>query len=135
MKRLLLSTALALAVASPANAARICSQSRKCVNVAPSAAKALQCVIHYVEQAGVRIVAMRGYGHGTVHGSQHPAGRALDINQTGRGRFGRNPRVPGHVADAAADHCGVISGNRWANNDNGHWNLGHSARRTVAKKE
>lgn len=101
--------------------------------VAPSAAKALQCVVDRIEASGVRIVSMRGYGPGTVTGSLHPSGRALDINQTGRGRFDGTPYIPRRVSNAAADKCGVISGARWADNDNGHWNLPGSVGRRRAR--
>ena len=115
---------------SHAEAATVKSRSGILIHVAENARSALQCVVNYVEKAGVRIVSMRGYGPGTIAHSLHPSGQAIDINQVGRGVFGRNPRVPGRVADKAADKCGVISGNRWANNDLGHWNLGHMASRS-----
>jgi hypothetical protein len=91
------------------------------ISVNPSAQVALQCVVDYVEQAGIKITAMRGYGRGTVRGSLHPSGRAIDINQTARDAT--RPRVPRDVANNAADKCGVVSGARWSYPDNGHWNL------------
>lgn len=102
-------------------AARVRSKSGVTVRVNPSARAALQCVVNYVENAGVKIKFMRGYGAGTVRGSMHPGGRALDINQTARDVT--RPRVPRSVSNAAADNCGVISGARWGYADNGHWNL------------
>lgn len=96
------------------------------VRVAPAARAALQCVVDYVEGAGVRIAAMRGYGRGTVRGSLHPGGKALDINQTARDVT--RPAVPRSVSNAAADRCGVISGARWGYADNGHWNLAVTGR-------
>jgi len=103
------------------NAAIVRSRSGVAVRVAPSAQRALQCVVDFVEAAGVRIKAMRGYGPGTVHGSLHPSGRALDINQVARNRT--RPFVSPRIANAAADACGVVSGARWSYADNGHWNL------------
>ena len=97
------------------------SRSGVSVRVSPNAHTALQCVVDYVEAAGVRIKAMRGYGPGTVRASLHPSGRALDINQTDRDIT--IPHVPRLVSNAAADKCGVISGARWGYADNGHWNL------------
>jgi hypothetical protein len=91
------------------------------VRVAPSARAALQCVIDFVEAHGVRIVSLRGRGPGTVRGSLHPSGRALDINQLRRDVT--RPRVPRKVSIAAARHCDVRSGAEWRNADNGHWNL------------
>jgi len=76
----------------------------------------------------VRIKYMRGYGKGTVRGSLHPSGNAIDINQTHRDRT--SPAVPRHVANAAADRCGVVSGARWGYADNGHWNMTQTARGT-----
>lgn len=98
------------------------------IHVAASARKALQCVVDFVEKH-VRIKAMRGYGAGTVSGSLHPSGRAIDINQTARDVT--SPRVPRSVSNGAGDKCGVISGARWRDADNGHWNLGISRPRRV----
>lgn len=103
------------------NRATVRARSGVTVRVAPAARAALQCVIDAVEAAGVRIKALRGYGRGTVRGSLHPGGLALDINQTARNVT--HPPVPRSVSNAAADHCGVISGARWGYADNGHWNL------------
>lgn len=97
------------------------SSSGATAKVALSAREELQCVVDYVEGHGVRIVSMRGIGKATVGGSLHPSGQALDINQDHRDVT--HPYVPRHVSNAAADHCGVISGARWNNADNGHWNL------------
>ena len=109
-------------VAYDANGNSVVRSSRGVsIRVAPSARAALQCVVDYVEAAGVRITAMRGYGVGTVRSSLHPSGRALDINQTGRDIT--SPAVPRSISNAAADKCGVISGARWGYADNGHWNL------------
>lgn len=104
------------------------SQSGVAVKVASDARAALQCIVDHVEAAGVRVKAMRGYGAGTVRGSLHPAGRALDINQTDRDVTW--PPVPRRVSNAAADKCGVISGARWGYADNGHWNLAVHGRTT-----
>lgn len=103
----------------------VASRSGIRVRVNPSARAALQCVVDHVEAAGVSIKAMRGYGGGTVRGSLHPAGQAIDINQTARDVT--RPHVPRHVSNAAADACGVISGARWGYADNGHWNLSKRA--------
>lgn len=120
MKRLIV-LSLFLGFVLPAQAAQVRSKSGVTVSVAPSARAALQCVVDYVEAAGVRIKYMRGYGRGTVRGSLHPSGRALDINQTGRNKT--RPHVPPSIANAAADKCGVVSGARWHWRDGGHWNM------------
>ena len=129
MKTIFVVFTLLVCLLGQADAATVHSKSGITVHVSPGARAALQCVVNYVEKAGVRIKAMRGYGAGTVAHSLHPSGQALDINQLGRGVT--SPYVPGRVSNAAADKCGVVSGNRWANNDNGHWNLGHTASRHV----
>lgn len=103
------------------NAATVKSRSGVSVRVHPSAAGPFQCVINHLESNGVRIKFMRGYGRGSVQGSRHPAGKGLDINQTARNVT--RPHVPVHLANAAADKCGVVSGARWRWRDNGHWNL------------
>lgn len=108
------------------NAASVRSKSGVVIKVAPPARAALQCVVDYVESHGVKIKYMRGYGSGTVRGSLHPSGRAIDINQTARNIT--RPAVPRAVSNAAADHCGVISGARWGYADNGHWNLMETGR-------
>lgn len=101
--------------------ATVRSKSGVAVQVTPAAREALQCIVDYVESAGVKITAMRGYGRGTVRASLHPGGKALDINQTHRDVT--SPKVPRSISNAAADRCGVISGARWGYADNGHWNL------------
>src|SRR5262245_12473081 len=108
-------------MASPASAATVCSSNKICVRVAPEARAKLQCVVDHVERAGVRVKSMRGYGRGTVRGSRHPSGHAIDINQTARGRT--KPHVPRQVANAAGRACGVVSGGTWRHDDTGHWNL------------
>jgi hypothetical protein len=75
--------------------ATVTSKSGITVSVAARAQAALQCVVNHVESAGVRIVAMRGYGSGTVAHSLHPSGNALDINQTGRAYSARSTRRAG----------------------------------------
>ncbi len=120
MKLIIVAAAGLLVTAMPADAAQVCSRSGICVGVAPSARAALQCVVNYVERHGVRVRAMRGYGHGTVAASLHPSGQALDINQTARNvALG----VPRNVANAAGRVCGVVSGGTWRHADNGHWNV------------
>jgi hypothetical protein len=104
-----------------ADAATVRSRSGVTVRVHPSAQSPFQCVIDYLESHGVKIKFMRGYGRASVQGSMHPAGKGLDINQTGRNIT--RPHVPASLSNAAADKCGVVSGARWRWKDNGHWNL------------
>lgn len=127
MLKLLTATVVVL-LSSSAYATTVTSRSGIRVQVSNGAYPALQCVVDYVEHAGVRITSMRGTGRGTVRASLHPSGNALDINQYARNRT--RPHVPTSVSNAAADACGVISGARWGYADNGHWNLGNSERQT-----
>lgn len=101
--------------------AKVKSRSGVVIYVNASARAALQCVVDFVEAAGVKIKYMRGYGVGTVRRSLHPSGQAIDINQFARDVT--KPKVPRNISNAAADKCGVISGARWGYADNGHWNL------------
>lgn len=121
--------AVGLLLSGPAESAEVRSHTGIRIHVAEGARKALQCVVDYVERHGVKIKAMRGYGAGTVAGSLHPSGRALDINQTARDVT--SPRVPRSVSNGAGEACGVISGARWRDADNGHFNLGHGRPRRV----
>lgn len=104
-----------------AQSAEIRSHSGLRASVASVAQHALQCVVDYVERAGIRIKSMRGFGPGTVSASLHPSGQALDINQYGRGLT--RPAVSHAVANAAGRECGVVSGGTWHDDDVGHWNL------------
>lgn len=102
-------------------------------HVANRATGAFQCLVSALDRQGYPIRFMGGWrAHGSVHGSLHPAGLALDINQ-----YGRNvtrPRMPGNEI-ALANSCGLIAGAQWANADSGHFQLGgwsggrHEARR------
>lgn len=114
--------AAALALASPAaNGATVTSRGGVTAHVNPAAAGPLQCLVSRLEATGYPVRFMRGYGRGSVRGSLHPAGMALDINQTHRGRT--TPRMPSNEITLAAS-CGVISGAVWRNNDSGHFQVG-----------
>ncbi|MDR6305241.1 hypothetical protein GGQ85_002961 [Nitrobacter vulgaris] len=102
-------------------------------HVANRATGAFQCLVSALDRQGYPIRFMGGWrAHGSVHGSLHPAGLALDINQ-----YGRNvtrPRMP-HNEIALANSCGLVAGAQWAHADSGHFQLGgwsggrHEARR------
>lgn len=109
------------------------SASGSTAHVASRATGAFQCLVSALDRQGYPIRFMGGWrAHGSVHGSLHPAGLALDINQ-----YGRNvtrPRMPRNEI-ALANSCGLIAGAQWANADSGHFQLGgwsggrHEARR------
>lgn len=98
------------------------SASGATAHVANRATGAFQCLVSALDRQGYPIRFMGGWrAHGSVHGSLHPAGLALDINQ-----YGRNvtrPRMPRNEI-ALAKSCGLIAGAQWANADSGHFQLG-----------
>ena len=114
-------TVVAALAATPGETAQVTSRGGMNIRVADAAAGPLQCVVNALEAQGYLARFGRGYGHGTVRGSLHPAGMAMDINQTARGRT--TPRMPSNEIQIAQS-CGVISGAVWANNDSGHFQVG-----------
>jgi hypothetical protein len=107
-------------------------------HVANRATGAFQCLVSALDRQGYPIRFMGGWrAHGSVRGSLHPAGLALDINQ-----YGRNvtrPRMPRNEI-ALANSCGLIAGAQWAHADSGHFQLGgwsggrHEARRQYRRR-
>ncbi len=98
------------------------SSSGATAHVAGRATAAFQCLVSALDRQGYPIRFMGGWrAHGSVRGSLHPAGLALDINQ-----YGRNvtrPRMPRNEV-TLANSCGLIAGAQWANADSGHFQLG-----------
>lgn len=90
-------------------------------HVSPRAAGAFQCLVTALDGAGYPVKFMGGYGRGSVRGSLHPAGLALDVNQISRGVT--SPRMPANEI-ALANSCGLVSGAQWADNDSGHFQVG-----------
>lgn len=91
------------------------------LGLAGAAVGPMQCVLDGLRAAGYPVRFARGLGAGSVPGSLHPAGLAMDVNQVARGVT--TPRMPSSEI-AIASSCGVISGAQWANNDSGHFQLG-----------
>lgn len=108
--------------AGSANAGNVHAQSGATATVAGDAVGAFQCLISGLDNIGYRIHFMGGWRkHGSVRGSLHPAGLALDINQ-----FARNvtrPRMP-EAATGIANSCGLIHGASWRHADAGHFQKG-----------
>lgn len=121
MKKWFLVAGFALA-SSSALAGQIRAKSGATAHVADSATSAFQCLVNGLEATGYRIHFMGGWRkHGSVRGSLHPAGLALDINQ-----FARNvtrPHLPAS-ATSIAQSCGLIHGAVWRNADAGHFQKG-----------
>lgn len=98
------------------------SASGATAHVAAGATGAFQCLVSALESAGYPIRFMGGWrAHGSVRGSLHPAGLALDVNQIRRNVT--TPRMPSNEISLASG-CGLISGAVWRNADSGHFQLG-----------
>lgn len=122
----------ALLVCSAAEAGTVRASTGARAEVANSATANFQCLVTGLEKTGYRIDFMGGWRkHGSVRHSLHPAGLALDINQTARGRVTRP--FPANV-DAIASRCGVFHGSVWKNQDQGHFQIGASGGRSVKRK-
>lgn len=121
MKVITLAVLASLSLSSGAGAATIGLPGGPHVEVAGVAAGPLQCVLNALHAVGYPIRFIRGYGRGSVRGSLHPSGLALDVNQTSRGRT--VPRMP-HNEVSLAEACGALSGAVWHNNDSGHFQIG-----------
>lgn len=121
MKKWILVASILL-VAESAGAGNVNSQTGASATVAAGAAASFQCLVTGLDNIGYRIHFMGGWRrHGSVRGSLHPAGQALDINQ-----FARNvtrPRMPAE-ATSIAQSCGLIHGALWRNADTGHFQQG-----------
>lgn len=90
--------------------------------VAASATGAFQCLVDRLEAAGYPVRFMGGWrARGSVRGSLHPAGLALDVNQLRRNVT--RPAMPSNEI-ALANGCGLVSGAQWAHGDSGHFQLG-----------
>lgn len=104
------------------------SVSGATAHVAASATQAFQCLVDRLDANGYPIRFMGGWrAHGSVPGSLHPAGLALDVNQLSRNVT--RPAMPSNEI-ALANACGLISGRQWANGDSGHFQLGGWAGRS-----
>jgi hypothetical protein len=91
-------------------------------HVAASAAGSFQCIVDRLERQGYPIRFMGGWrARGSLRGSLHRAGLAIDINQTGRNRT--IPRMPSNEVEIA-NSCGAISGAQWGHRDSGHFQIG-----------
>jgi hypothetical protein len=98
------------------------SVSGAVAHVAAHATGAFQCLVTALDNAGYPIRFMGGWrARGSVRGSLHPHGLALDVNQVSRNVT--MPRMPSNEI-VLANSCGLVSGAQWANGDSGHFQLG-----------
>lgn len=135
----ILTLGAALALPTVAGAATIGLPGGPTTEVASAGAGPLQCVLTALRAQGYPVRFIGGYRkRGSVRGSLHPAGMALDVNQIGRGRT--TPRMPSNEISIATS-CGAISGASWRNNDSGHFQVGgwagrgHAGRVLVAQAD
>ena len=84
-----------------------------------------QGFINDYEKAGGVIGPESGtLGHRPHNASGHPIGAAIDINQVGYGVRGKKGRtIDPQVEDELAKKWGMVSGNRWKRNDQGHFGI------------
>jgi hypothetical protein len=77
------------------------------------------------EKAGGKIGPDSGtLGSRPHNASGHPIGAAIDINQIGRGvRSNRAPSLDPRLEDQLAKKWGMVSGNSWRSNDQGHFGI------------
>lgn len=101
----------------------------KSAKVASRYARQFQGFIDDLERAGYRIDFIGGWRrHGSCRACDaHPAGRAIDVNQTGRNRVTRS--LPPRVTDIAARH-GLCHGAIWNSPDRGHFEVAAKSRAT-----
>ena len=121
MTRLGTCCAILWLLCQPAGAATIGLPGGPTAEVASVAAGPLQCVMAALRARGYPVRFVRGFGRGSVRGSLHPLGMALDVNQLARNRT--RPRMPLDEVSMAAG-CGAISGAAWRHADSGHFQVG-----------
>jgi TP901 family phage tail tape measure protein len=104
--------------------ATITTATGRRIQVAAEFAQNFQGFINDYEKAGGVIGPHSGGNNERPHNaSYHPIGRAIDINQTGRGIRGGGRNLPLDVEDALAAKWGLRSGNSFRSNDNGHFEV------------
>lgn len=69
-----------------------------------------------------------GLGARPGNASYHPLGRAIDVNQIGRGVRAGGKSLPLEIEDQIAHKWGLRSGNEFRSNDNGHFEVNDAAR-------
>ena len=84
-----------------------------------------QGFINDYEKAGGQLGPDTGtLGSRPHNASGHPIGAAIDINQIGRGvRSNRAPHLDPRIEDELAKKWGMVSGNSWRSNDQGHFGI------------
>ncbi|TXM98963.1 hypothetical protein FV242_27115 [Methylobacterium sp. WL64] len=99
------------------------SKSGRTFKVAAEFAANFQGFLDDYEKAGGVIGPNSGGINTRGNRSYHPNGRAIDINQVGRGVRAGGKSLPLDVEDALAAKWGLRSGNSFSSNDNGHFEV------------
>lgn len=104
--------------------ATIRSKSGRTFQVAAEFAANFQGFIDDYEKAGGVIGPNSGGNNERPNNrSYHPIGRAIDVNQVGRGVRAGGQTLPLGVEDSLAEKWGLRSGNSFSSNDNGHFEV------------
>lgn len=107
--------------------ATITTKSGRKFQVAAQFAENFRGFLDDYEKAGGHIgSASGGLNERPGNASYHPVGRAIDVNQIGRGVRSKDQNLPLSAEDALAAKWGLRSGNSFRSNDNGHFEV-HSA--------
>lgn len=105
-----------------AEMATVKSKSGAHARVAASYQAKFQALVNWLESHNYPIKFMGGWRPGKCwSGGMHPCGKAIDINQTARGRV--VARLPSGV-DQFARSIGLVPGSGWCNQDQGHFQVG-----------
>lgn len=105
-----------------ADMATIKSKSGAVARVAASHQVKFQALVNWLDSRNYPIKFMGGWRKGKCwSGGMHPCGKAIDINQTARGRV--VARLPAGV-DQFARSIGLVPGSGWCNQDQGHYQVG-----------
>ncbi|SDO51780.1 hypothetical protein SAMN05216360_12527 [Methylobacterium phyllostachyos] len=104
--------------------ATVRASSGRTFQVAAEFAANFQGFIDDYEKAG-GVIGPHSGGNNERPGnaSYHPVGRAIDVNQVGRGVRAGGRTLPLDVEDALAAKWGLRSGNSFRSNDNGHFEV------------
>jgi hypothetical protein len=114
------------------NLVTVRSATGKTAKVAARYRAAFQALVDDLEASGYHVDFMGGWrAWGSCRNcNAHPAGRAIDINQTARNRVTR--RFPSGVTEIAARH-GICHGAIWGNPDRGHFEIADASRSTQCR--
>lgn len=106
----------------------ITTKSGRSFRVASQFAENFRGFLDDYEKAGGKIgSASGGLNERPGNASYHPVGRAIDVNQIGRGVRSKDQNLDPATEDALAAKWGLRSGNSFRNNDQGHFEVHRAA--------